>query len=517
MNNPLSDVHNWMGEEDEPLTGFSWRAGANRLTSGIVIWSDVFLYDTKNEKLAIVLMDTHGLFDSSTTPPDNSRIFALGTLLSSTQIFNINDIVQEDHLQYLQTATDFARFAARENLVNQKSYTKPFQNLFFLMRDWSHEQSFSYGLSGGAQYIADYLHIKDDQHPDLYHVRNYIKSTFDNVECFLLPHPGFKIVSNQHYDGSWKDWNEEFKDSLEELIPAILRSKKLRVKRILGKEVDGKTFRKYATAFFQTFQSTNLTDIKTVYETAIEKQMEQIIGECLVYYQKIMKDFEDFTQPEFAEVLDMNHEITKNMTILKFKTTRKMGSQEYDILFERELEREIDAYHKMRKQSLLKTFKEVLEIQRQNKVALENLAMATVTQLNKHKQDLENLERENAEKLKRIKENVHKKQNEKELEIQMIEAENARIKNETHKRNQEMVEKLKEDLRMEEEKSRHQAEEEIKKLEESQNQGSNSIKARLQEENEQHLMLIQIQADRRREQNRLDQERREKEEKRLEH
>lgn len=34
---------NWLGEDDEPLTGFSWRGGSDPETTGIQIWSEVFI------------------------------------------------------------------------------------------------------------------------------------------------------------------------------------------------------------------------------------------------------------------------------------------------------------------------------------------------------------------------------------------------------------------------------------------------------------------------------------------
>jgi atlastin len=102
--NSLSNSGDWMGGEDDPLTGFSWKSGSVRDTTGIVMWSDVFLHtdDDTGDDLAIILMDSQGLFDSDTTSADNSRILALSLLMSSIQIININDIIQEDQLQYLQ-------------------------------------------------------------------------------------------------------------------------------------------------------------------------------------------------------------------------------------------------------------------------------------------------------------------------------------------------------------------------------------------------------------------------------
>ena len=53
---------NWLGDDNQPLSGFSWSSGTDRNTTGLLLWSDVFLYDAPNgEKIAIYLMDTQGL------------------------------------------------------------------------------------------------------------------------------------------------------------------------------------------------------------------------------------------------------------------------------------------------------------------------------------------------------------------------------------------------------------------------------------------------------------------------
>lgn len=38
----------WLGSPDAPLEGFSWRGGSERDTTGILMWSEVFLteFDT---------------------------------------------------------------------------------------------------------------------------------------------------------------------------------------------------------------------------------------------------------------------------------------------------------------------------------------------------------------------------------------------------------------------------------------------------------------------------------------
>lgn len=126
---------NWMGQKDEPLKGFSWRSGFIRDTTGIVIWNDAFLYTDKKtgEKIAIIVMDTQGLFDNETSVMNNSRIFALSTLLSSMEVLNLSGVIQEDQLEYLQFATEFAKYF---KINDQRAAEKAFQNLMFLVRDW---------------------------------------------------------------------------------------------------------------------------------------------------------------------------------------------------------------------------------------------------------------------------------------------------------------------------------------------------------------------------------------------
>ncbi|MEE6528346.1 hypothetical protein FKM82_030526, partial [Ascaphus truei] len=76
----------WLGEEEQPLTGFSWKGGSEPDTTGIQIWSEVFtMHKPDGKEVAVVLMDTQGAFDSQSTVKDCATIFALSTMTSSIQ------------------------------------------------------------------------------------------------------------------------------------------------------------------------------------------------------------------------------------------------------------------------------------------------------------------------------------------------------------------------------------------------------------------------------------------------
>ncbi|XP_006109222.3 atlastin-3-like [Myotis lucifugus] len=98
-------------------------------------------------------MDTQGAFDSQSTVKDCATIFALSTMTSSVQIYNLSQNIQEDDLQQLQLFTEYGRLAMDE------IFQKPFQTLMFLVRDWSFPYEYSYGLQGGMSFLDKRLQV----------------------------------------------------------------------------------------------------------------------------------------------------------------------------------------------------------------------------------------------------------------------------------------------------------------------------------------------------------------------
>jgi len=108
-------LEDWLGQPDAPLTGFHWRGGAERDTTGILMWSKPFLVKLpgrsgqKAQEVAVILLDTQGAFDSSSTVRDCATIFALSAMLSSVLVYNLTANIQEDDLQHLELFTEYGR------------------------------------------------------------------------------------------------------------------------------------------------------------------------------------------------------------------------------------------------------------------------------------------------------------------------------------------------------------------------------------------------------------------------
>lgn len=118
LSHPPQTSDPWIGGDEEPLTGFSWRGGCERETTGILAWSEVFVVEKPDGskvghghthtlkhtythtagvlrfqlsylsvlQVAVLLVDTQGVFDSQSTIKDCATLFALSTMTSSVQV-----------------------------------------------------------------------------------------------------------------------------------------------------------------------------------------------------------------------------------------------------------------------------------------------------------------------------------------------------------------------------------------------------------------------------------------------
>ncbi|XP_053134505.1 atlastin-3 isoform X2 [Hemicordylus capensis] len=329
---------NWLGDTDEPLTGFSWRGGSDPDTTGIQIWSEVFIVEKPNgKKVAVVLMDTQGAFDSQSTVKDCATIFALSTMTSSVQIYNLSQNIQEDDLQQLQLFTEYGRLAMDE------IFLKPFQTLMFLVRDWSFPYEYPYGLDGGMRFLDKRLEVKSHQHEEIQNVRKHIHSCFTNVNCFLLPHPGLKVATSPNFDGRLNDIAEEFKDQLLQLIPFVLDSGQLLEKEINGSKVTCRGLLEYFRAYIKIYQGEDLPHPKSMLQATAEANNLAAVASAKDMYYTSMEKLCGGDKPYVApDLLEEKHRLQSASALQHFQRIKKMGGKEFSQRYEEQLVQEME-------------------------------------------------------------------------------------------------------------------------------------------------------------------------------
>uniref|UniRef100_A0A8C0GEN0 Atlastin GTPase 2 n=1 Tax=Chelonoidis abingdonii TaxID=106734 RepID=A0A8C0GEN0_CHEAB len=328
----------WIGGNNEPLTGFTWRGGCERETTGIQIWSEVFVIDKSDgTKVAVLLMDTQGAFDSQSTIKDCATVFALSTMTSSVQVYNLSQNIQEDDLQHLQLFTEYGRLAMEE------IYQKPFQTLMFLIRDWSYPYEHSYGLEGGKKFLEKRLQVKHNQHEELQNVRKHIRSCFSNLGCFLLPHPGLKVATNPNFDGRLNDIDDDFKRELRDLVPLLLAPENLVEKEISGAKVTCRDLVEYFKAYIKIYQGEALPHPKSMLQATAEANNLAAVAGAKDTYNKGMEQVCGGDKPYIAPSdLERQHQDFKESAVKQFCSVKKMGGEEFCRRYQEQLEAELD-------------------------------------------------------------------------------------------------------------------------------------------------------------------------------
>ncbi|KAI0980188.1 hypothetical protein GJ496_004807 [Pomphorhynchus laevis] len=332
------DKDNWMGCKNEPLTGFHWRGGCERDTTGIIMWSKPFIVKKSNgEAIAILLMDTQGAFDSMSTVRDCATVFALSLMLSSVQIYNLTQNVQEDDLQHLNLFAEYGTLAL--NSCNET----PFQKLTFLVRDWSYPYEAHYGYDGGEKLLEKRLKMNPDQHAELRTLRQQLIDSFKKINCFLMPHPGLKVASHPQFDGRLSEVEPEFLQQLNELVPSIFSPTELLVKEINGEEITGTQLFEYFKAYYKVFQSDELPHPKAVLQATAEANNLAAKANARDFYLQQMEEHCGGDRPYMhLKHLIRYHDLAANLAIEKFTMAKKMGGEELSLQYLNELAKEIN-------------------------------------------------------------------------------------------------------------------------------------------------------------------------------
>ena len=268
-------------------------------------------------------MDTQGLFDHKSSPTDNSRIFSLSTLISSVQIFNLFNNIQEDHLQYLQFATGFAHY-----VKNETKSGRPFQNLLFLIRDWGASDDFSYGLNGGKDLLAQILEVNKNQKPELRSLREYIFKSFDKISCFLMPHPGLIVATKKDYDGCWAQIDPKFIDYLKILVETLLTPENLTIKKVNYENLKTGDLYSYILEYVKIYKSEDLPKVQSIYEATVSNNMQILLAKALAFYTEKSQSDQQSIENEMG--IQYLHQTAEHAALELFDGARKMGSEEHN-------------------------------------------------------------------------------------------------------------------------------------------------------------------------------------------
>jgi len=220
------------------------------MTTGIWMWSRPFYVTPAGragERIAVLVVDTQGMFDRKTGVKLTSAIFGLSTLLSSHQVVNLTKTVGEDDLQSLalfseygrtaEAAEERAEAAAAASSASSRAGTEarpPFQSVTLLVRDCDaleiDVEDFD-AAAVSAENEAEIARIMEEASTeDIGNTRAAIEACFESVSTFRLVHPG-KAVTSSKFAGEVTDVDADFLCLVEHFVDETVR-RRLRPKAV---------------------------------------------------------------------------------------------------------------------------------------------------------------------------------------------------------------------------------------------------------------------------------------------
>ncbi|KAI1287873.1 Atlastin-1 [Halotydeus destructor] len=314
----------WLSDDDSPLRGFSWKAGCVRDTTGILLWSTPFVVKVpEGPEVAVLLMDTQGSFDGMHTLADTAAIFAISTLTSSVQVYNLFNNIQEDDLQNLEMFTEYGRLALEE------AREPPFQKLLFLVRDWQYPEDYEYGIQGGKRFLYSKLEVNDDRTGELKRVRLNLKAVFRDLECFPMPHPGMKVARTKNFDGRLQDVDPHFVNQLRVLVKHMFQPENIMIKKINGQEVTGSELFEYFKAYVNIFTSGDLIEPESIMAATAQANNQTALARARDHCTTKMDEAFGATRPSMsdAEFKLKQAQLTDEAMVI-FNGQKKMGGPE---------------------------------------------------------------------------------------------------------------------------------------------------------------------------------------------
>lgn len=327
----------WLQDCNAPLKGFTWSGGEKAQTIGILLWSRVFLVNThKHGEVAVIFVDTQGSFDAKSSMQDSAFIFALSTLISSVQVYNISKRLGMNHLHNLELFAEYGRLAQEAGAKEQ-----PFQKLLFLIRDWCNARDYPYGACGGGRYLDKFL----EEGKGNVEAETFQKNTlplFTDVGCCLMPHPGLTVANSPSFNGCLSDIQKDFATHLGTLVRSLLAPENLLVKKMNGKAITCQQLVEYIKAYVQVFNGATMPRPTTVLEaTSKVTNMEAFYAALKEYIDVMEQLWRRNDEQVLLPILKKDHSQARGAALTMFNKT-KMGGYRVAEEYERKLTKEID-------------------------------------------------------------------------------------------------------------------------------------------------------------------------------
>ncbi|XP_054577250.1 guanylate-binding protein 1-like [Eptesicus fuscus] len=320
--------------------GFSLDSTVQSHTKGIWMWC---VRHPKKPNYTLVLLDTKGLGDEEKGDNQNdSWIFALAILLSSTFVYNSMGTINQqamDQLHYVTELTDKIRAKSSPDaneVEDSADFVSFFPDFVWTLRDFSLEFEVLGGQPISAdEYLQNSLKLKQGaslKNEKVNLPRLCIRKFFPNKKCFIFDRPTHRKKLGQLETMHDDELDPEFVQQAADFCSYIFTNSK--VKSLSGGiQVNGPWLETLVLTYVNAINSGDLPCMENAILALAQIENSDAVQKAIAHYDQQMAQKVQLPTETLQELLDLHMASEKEA----FEVFMKNSFKDVDHLFQKEL------------------------------------------------------------------------------------------------------------------------------------------------------------------------------------
>ncbi|XP_012516554.1 PREDICTED: interferon-induced guanylate-binding protein 2 [Propithecus coquereli] len=326
--------------------GFSLGSTVQSHTKGIWMWC---VPHPKKPDHTLVLLDTEGLGDVEKGDNQNdSWIFALAILLSSTFVYNSMGTINQqamDQLHYVTELTDRIRANSSPGNSSKVEDSADFVSFFpafvWTLRDFSLELEVNGQPISADEYLEHSLKLKpgnDQKIKNFNEPRLCIRKFFPEKKCFIFDRPAHRKYLAHLEQLKEEDLNPEFKEQVAEFYSYILSHSSAKTLSG-GITVNGPRLKSLVVTYVSAISSGDLPCMENAVLALAQIENLAAVKKAIAHYDQQMGQKVELPTETLQELLDL-HRASEREAVEVFM---KNSFKDVDQKFQKELWAQLEA------------------------------------------------------------------------------------------------------------------------------------------------------------------------------
>uniref|UniRef100_A0A667H320 Guanylate-binding protein 4-like n=1 Tax=Lynx canadensis TaxID=61383 RepID=A0A667H320_LYNCA len=315
--------------------GFRMNATVRSETKGIWMWC---VPHSSKKNHILVLLDTEGLGDvKKVNPKNDSWIFALTVLLSSTLIYNSIGTINHQALEQLHYVAELtqlirAKSSTPDEVEDSTEFVSFFPDFVWTVRDFTLELKIDESSITEDEYLEDALKLIPGTNPKIQNSnipRECIRQFFPKRKCFIFDRPTNDKNLLAHIENVPEDQlDSSFREQSNKFCTYIFTHTKTKTLRE-GIIVTGNRLGTLLKAYVDAIKTGEVPCLENVVTALAQRENSVAVQKAADHYSEQMAQRVSFPTDMLQELLDVHTDCEREAIAVFMEHSFKDDKQEF--------------------------------------------------------------------------------------------------------------------------------------------------------------------------------------------